>query len=222
MTNNTSNTPETDSPPEVDHRKKVCSKCKQLRFKSEFAWLNGKMQRKARCKDCAGHIYPTFSEPEVNLLSPEDARGELGLILSGELQAAQAVLNDHDGDPYLALTSVIPPRRLSPWNSIAGLPVSTPTKVFKQHLVFHFDDDHLLPRILRDFEVAKEHRAKTKGDKRATSKAAKAKGGRTCQHCGTPIGTAAHARKQFCNGTCRQGFARSSVTENVQGPQCVE
>lgn len=196
--------------PEVDHRKKHCTKCGEPKFKSEYAWMPRRMQRKARCRDCSGFVYPTIGDPEDNLMSPEETRDELEVILSKELEAAHLIQHKYNSDTYLALTTFVPPLRLSPWNTIVGLPVSTPARVFKQHMLCHFDDDHLLPRIVRDYQIAKDHRAKAMRDKRTATKASKSKGGRSCQHCGEPIDNTAHARKKFCGDTCRKAYARSS------------
>lgn len=204
-----------------DYRKKTCTNCGELKFKSEFAWMKGRMQRKAKCKDCSGVTYPTIGEPSLDLKSPEEARRELEVIFSSELEEAYSIQDNfpHCGSTLSALIEVVQPTTLSPWNTIAGLSVSTPPRVFKKYMLYHFDDDHLLPRILRDYEAAKAHRAYTMRTKRAEAKAKEAKrlggGGRYCQQCGAPIEVTAHARRKFCNGTCRQAYARSNVTENV-------
>jgi len=215
--------PMTTDYPEVpveDHRKKVCTKCGVLQFHSEFKWTK-KSMRRVRCNTCTGIKMLTLPEPtpEADLKTPKAARDALALILSIELARAHAIQYDqHGNSTCLALVHIIPPRPLSPWHSIAGLPITTSSRAFKAHMLFHYADDYLLPRILRDYEASMANKASILRTRRAASKTRAHKGGRSCQQCEKAVDPTAHARRKFCSNACRQAHSRSNVTQSDRVP----
>jgi len=217
--------PMTTDYPEVpleDYRKKVCRKCGVLKFHSEFKWNKRGSSRKVQCNTCTGVKLLTIPEPEPedSFKTPEAARDALELILSIELARAHAIQYDqHGNSTCLALVHILPPRPLSPWHSIAGLPITTSSRAFKAHMLFHYADDYLLPRILRDYEASMANKASTLRTRRAAAKTKAHEGGRSCQQCEKAIDPTAHARRKFCSNACRQANARSTVTHNDSVPQ---